>query len=214
MVEVGVGIAPKQGSSRWRRRGAYASIALVAAGGFGVFVYRVAVGEPLPSSAGMRKRLRPVPVTPAACARVPALHDAAADVRVEMEYASAGYAVPGQNAYGLPNPPVPASWPSSRSHLDASLRRLDTVLARSADSFPMAVQEQFSTVRRDIASGRRELAASRSIPQMLATSSVDWNDAVQAFGAASDLVGRQCATTLGASDPLFAPCYLADCTDR
>jgi hypothetical protein len=213
-VDVGVGISPKQGSRRWWRRGLYASIALVTASGFGVFVYRVAVGEPLPPSAATRERLRAVPVSAAACAQVPGLHDAASRARIEMEYASAGYAVPRQNSFGLPNTPVPASWPSSRSHLDASLRGLDTTLARSAYNFPAVIQEQFSTVRRDIASGRRELAQSQSIPAMLASSSVQWNDAVQAFGSASDLVGHQCATTLGASDPLFGPCDLADCTNR
>jgi hypothetical protein len=204
---VGVGIAPKQGRSRWWRRGLNILLACAILAGAGLFIDRVVVGPPLPpGAAATTTRLRPIPVSAAACAHVPALHDAAARVRTEYEYIGKGYVLPPPGtAYFLFPTPVRASWPLSRTRLHDDLHALDSAIARAAPTFPSAIQDKFATVRRDIATGQRELATSRGVAELLDNTTRLWSKAVQAFGSASDLVGAQCGTPLGASAPLFGP---------
>ena len=210
---MGVGIAPKQGRNPWWRRGLVAALVCGALAGVAVFVDRVVIGPPLPPAAAKTPRLKQIPVSSAACADVSDLRDAAGMVRVEMDYATAGFAAPAQVSLILPPPrPVRVSWQSSRSRLDRRFRTLDSAIERATPNFPAAIRQQFTVVRRDIAVGRRELATSESAVHLLSKNGAVWSDAVRAFSSASDLVGSQCGTPLGAGEPLFGPCSVADCT--
>ena len=91
---VGVGIAPTQGRNRWWRRGFYVAVAIAILVSVGIFVDRVVIGPPPPPGGSAAHRLKPIPVSAAACAHVPELHDAAAQLRSEMDYAVAGLAIP------------------------------------------------------------------------------------------------------------------------
>jgi hypothetical protein len=154
-----------------------------------------------------------MPVPAAACASVPSLHDAAERVLAEREYVESGYVLGPVHwsPLGLYATPVRASWPVSRSRLHDDLDALDSAIARAAPAFPTAIRRQFVIVRRGIATGRRELALSGGVAELLDKTVRSWNKLMQAFASASDLVGAQCGAPLGAGAPLFSPCDLMGC---
>jgi hypothetical protein len=171
-----------------------AALVCGALAGVVVFVDRVAIG-PLPALGAKSPRPKQIPVSPAACADVPALHNAARDARAEMLDATAG---------------VP--WRTLRTRLDLRFIALNRAIEHAAPDFPEAIRRQFTAVRRDIALGRRALPTSKGYVDLMSKNGAVWSDAVGAFGSASDLVGSQCGTPLGASEPLFGPCSITKCT--
>ena len=208
---VGVDIAPKQGHNPWWRRALYATVICAALVGVGVWIDRVVIGPPLAPTVAKPRRPKQIPVSAAACSDVSALYNAAEDVRIEMDYAVAGFAPLDQLTLPFPRL-VRVSWQTSRTRLDTRLRALDGAIARSAPDFPKTIRDQFAIVRRSIAVGRPELATSRRAVELLAENGRRWSDAVRAFGTASDLVGTQCGRPLGSGEPLFGPCSITDCS--
>jgi len=184
--------------------------------GTGLFIDRVVIGPPLPSGAtGETPRLKPIPVSAAACAYVQALDDTAQRVVTEYEYVGQGYVLPPPGTlFFLVPPPVRASWPLARTRLHDDLNALDSTIERAAPSFPRLIQHRFATVRRDIALGQHELAVSRSVAELLDSTTKLWSKAANAFIDASDLVGTQCGTPLGAAAPLFGPCDVVECAEQ
>jgi hypothetical protein len=106
---------------------------------------------------------------------------------------------------------VRVSWQTSRARLDRKFVAPDQAIERAAPDFPDAIRQQFTAVRQDIGVGRHELATSTSSVELVSEHGAVWSDAVRAFGAASDLAGSQCRTSLAAGEPLFGPCDVADC---
>jgi hypothetical protein len=157
-------------------------------------------------SSSDRRHLDQIPIDRAnACGKVETIHEALGSFNVT--YTAAAFGVDAATAEAFLGsvssstaPPTRVEgtpWPTVAAGVDASAQRLDLVLADGIPHFPPRVQHELTAIRESIAEGRALLANVGSAGALNQTRTVFERGRLHA-GYASDLVGDQCPTPLGA----------------
>jgi hypothetical protein len=167
--------------------------------GAGVALYLVPIGSA--PKASPRPQFRQIPVSSKACAAVPPLNTAAAQIRGEMDFASAGVTYPSV----FLEQPKRVPWVVSRARLQWELAVLKRQIELKGPAFPAPIRQQIAITNRDIVLALPTVATSRSWSDLDLETGRLWTEGVDAFGNASKLVGSQCSAELGAGNPL-GPC--------
>ena len=182
-----------------------AAIAAAVLGGFGLFLFL----GPFPGfelGRTERRHLDEIPIDRAkACPSVESIHDSL-DI-FNTRYTAATFGLTAEQfAAVLDNVPSSTApltsitqprWPTVSAALDASAAHLDLVIAAGIPNFPPRAQRELRAIRRNIAAGRALLPKVENSAALNLTRTAFERGQLHA-GYASDLVGDQCPTPLGA----------------
>jgi hypothetical protein len=175
--------------------GAFA-VGFFALGAIGLVAAGVALGNALSGPWGFgfevqspppRPRLRPIPISATACPAVKQIHDAANQFQLFFPLQGAAAADGRFN-----------DWPRERQQLGQAADRLTFTLAYNESRFPPAVREQMQIVLADLKAGRAQLTNAHDPVAFVV--GVEPENGWNAFGDASDLIGKQCSGPLAADN--------------
>jgi hypothetical protein len=151
-----------------------------------------------------RNHLKPVPIAPSACPYVALMHTTANNFQIAEPVL--GFAF---DQYGNA-----LSWEQTRIRLDAALKSLEATIQASEQHFPVPIQQQLDLTLGAVREGAAQLPLARDRVDLMNRMAPIGEKGRQASGRASDLIGKQCGTTLGADNSTFLYPFGATTTTR
>ena len=140
------------------------------------------------SHLGERKHLAPIPIAQNACPYVSLMHTAADYYQINAGLFGVGFDARGRM---LP-------WTTQRARLNATLEVFEASIKQSAPHFPARIRAQLAVTMRAAEEGRAQVARAHDAIDLMNRAESTLQAGQQAFGFASDLVGKQCGVPLGA----------------